>query len=401
MEEMITVEEALAVLSQNTLDFGIESIVLENGIGRVLREDIKADRDFPPYDRVTMDGIAVQYSQFERGQRSFQVNGTAAAGSPQITMSDNSGCLEVMTGAIMPHGVDTVIRYEDVTIANGTAKINIDEINYRQNIHFKGIDRNLSDLIIRKETVLASPEIGVCATVGKSELKVSALPRTIVISTGDELVEIDKVPLPHQIRRSNIYRLKTTLAQYGIAVDTAHLDDNIEQIIETLQGYLTSYDVILLSGGVSKGKFDYLPQALDQIGVSKKFHKIKQRPGKPFWFGTYQNKCAVFALPGNPVSSFVCAHRYFNYWLNLCIKHPASEQPFATLTDDVTFAPDLTYFLEVKVGYTNGGLTIATPVKGNGSGDLANLVDADAFIELPRGKNVFSKGESYPVFFYR
>ena len=288
MEEMITVEEALAVLSQNTLDFGIESIVLENGIGRVLREDIKADRDFPPYDRVTMDGIAVQYSQFERGQRSFQVNGTAAAGSPQITMSDNSGCLEVMTGAIMPHGVDTVIRYEDVTIANGTAKINIDEINYRQNIHFKGIDRNLSDLIIRKETVLASPEIGVCATVGKSELKVSALPRTIVISTGDELVEIDKVPLPHQIRRSNIYRLKTTLAQYGIAVDTAHLDDNIEKIIETLQGYLTSYDVILLSGGVSKGKFDYLPQALDQIGVSKKFHIFTQRLGMPFWFGTYQ-----------------------------------------------------------------------------------------------------------------
>ncbi|MEL7003883.1 MAG: molybdenum cofactor synthesis domain-containing protein, partial [Bacteroidota bacterium] len=214
-------------------------------------------------------------------------------------------------------------------------------------------------------------------------------------------VDIDQTPLEHQIRRSNVYRLKTTLSHYGIEVETAHLDDDYKVIVNDLRDYLDRFDLILLSGGVSKGKFDFLPQALEELGVQKLFHKIKQRPGKPFWFGNHQNGCTVFALPGNPVSSFLCTHRYFKPWLDQSLGIKNTGIPFAKLADDVNFKPDLTYFLEVKLVFKEDATIEALPVKGNGSGDLANLVDADAFIQLPQGKETFNKGETYPLFLYR
>ncbi|MEM8895218.1 MAG: molybdopterin-binding protein, partial [Bacteroidota bacterium] len=157
----------------------------------------------------------------------------------------------------------------------------------------------------------------------------------------------------------------------------------------------------VLSGGVSKGKFDFLPQALDEIGVKKHFHRISQRPGKPFWFGSFGDKATVFAFPGNPVSSFMCMQRYFKTWLNHSLQINTLQTPYAVLGDDVHFKPDLTYFLEVKLVFSPTGEILAMPVKGNGSGDLANLVDADAFIELPKGRNDYHKGEKYPILTYR
>lgn len=401
MEELITVEEALNILSQNALDLGTEQVTLESAVGRILMEDIKADRDFPPYDRVTMDGIAIQFDKFNSGQRSFEIKGMAAAGAVQLTLEDASGCLEVMTGSIMPSGADTIIRYEDVTIHEGMAHVDAAVVKPQQNIHFKGSDRKSGDLIVPKQTKLGSAEMGACATVGKYYLTVASLPKTIIISTGDELVDIDQSPLPHQIRKSNVYSIKAALKRSSISAEDDHLEDDFDSIVAKLNHYVSTYDVIILSGGVSKGKFDFLPEALDKIGVVKKFHKIKQRPGKPFWFGVYQNKCAIFALPGNPVSSFLCVHKYFNHWLNQCQRMPAALDTITgILAQDVSFKPDLTYFLEVKIEFSDGEM-LATPVKGNGSGDLANLVDADAFMELPRGRETFLKGEAYPIFFYR
>lgn len=398
---MMTVEEASSLIRSKIKDFGTEEIALDESLGRVLREPIIADRDFPPYDRVTMDGIAIRFSNFEKGQHDFEIEAVAAAGAEKLSLIDTDKCLEVMTGAIMPDGVDTVIPYEQVEIENGKATLQTKEINHRQNIHFQGLDRKKDTVIIEPGKVISSVEIGICSTVGKARVKVSKLPKTVIISSGDELVPIDQQPLPHQIRASNVYRLKTVFKGYGAPVTTAHLKDDYDEIVNSLKHYLRDYELVILSGGVSKGKFDYLPQALDEIGVEKHFHKIKQRPGKPFWFGTFKDQATVFAFPGNPVSSFMCMHQYFKPWLNACLNISGEVQPMAVLSDDVTFLPDLTYFLEVKLSYNEEGKLLAHPVKGNGSGDFANLTDADAFIILPRGKNEFFKGEVYPVLLYR
>lgn len=179
-----------------------------------------------------------------------------------------------------------------------------------------------------------------------------------------------------------------------------HLTDDFDEIVKRLESEMTHYDLILLSGGVSAGKFDYLPEALSAIGVEKLFHKVKQRPGKPFWFGKKEDKL-VFAFPGNPVSSFMCAQQYFKPWLDHSLKSSETPLPWAELVEDVHFKPDLTYFLEVKIVFHSSGKIKAHPVKGNGSGDLANLADADAFIQLPSGRSDFLKGEIFPFIAYR
>ena len=398
---MITVEEATQIISKTIKDTGISIVPLHLAIGRVLREDLFADRDFPPYHRITMDGIAIRYDAFEKGERTFPIEGVAAAGSAQMTMQNDAACLEVMTGAILPNNTDTVIRYEDLLIEDGKATIQVELLREGQNVHNKGEDRLQGSLVVRQGKIISPAEIGVAATVGKAELRVSRLPKAIIISTGDELVEVDETPLAHQIRKSNVHRLRSTFAKYGIQADTFHLNDDWDEILKQLKTILEDYEIVMLSGGVSKGKFDFLPDALKELGVEKLFHKIKQRPGKPFWFGQAPSGARVFALPGNPVSSFMCTQIYFVPWLTQSLQLPLENLPHAILQRDTLFKPDLVYFLQVKISYDNQGRILAMPIDGNGSGDLANLVDADAFLRLPRGKNEFKEGEVFPIIFYR
>ena len=398
---MITVEQATDIILQTARDFGIESIPLDEAIGRTLRENLYADRDFPPFHRVTMDGIAIRHEAFQAGQRSFPIEGVAAAGGAQMQLQWPQHCLEAMTGAVLPSGADTVIRYEDLEIAEGQARVMIEEIGWGQNVHKQGEDRLEGSLVVPVGIKLSPAEIGVAATVGKAQLLVSRLPKTVIISTGDELVEVAETPLPHQIRRSNEHRLRATLARFGIAADTLHLRDDLEEVRQELAAVLGEYEVVILSGGVSEGKFDYLPQAMADLKVEKLFHKIKQRPGKPFWFGQAPSGAIVFALPGNPVSSFMCTQRYFIPWLERCLGLPAKQYPGAVLQQQVVFKPDLTYFMQVKVAYDEQGRILAIPSEGHGSGDLANLVDADAFLQLPLGRDVFEPGAVFPLIIYR
>lgn len=396
---MITVEEALEIIFYHQVDFGTEKVPLDKANGKILRESIVADRDFPPFDRVTMDGIAIHYETFKDGARGFSIAGEAPAGSPRETLKETSQCLEVMTGAVLPQGTDTVIRYEDVEIKEGIAQLLLEEIKFCQNVHFQGIDRKEGDQILNEGILLGAAQLGVCATVGQDPVMVSRIPKTLIISTGDELVEVHETPAPHQIRKSNIAQLQALLADFKVTPDTLHLTDDYEEILSKLKGAIVEYDLILLSGGVSKGKYDFLPKALSELGVEKLFHKIKQRPGKPFWFGRKAN-CFVFAFPGNPVSSFMCANRYLRPWLAECLQQNIQRPEFAKLAEEVAFKPDLTYFLEVQLRSNTKGVLEAHPVKGNGSGDLANLVDADAFIQLPQGRDVYEAGGVYPIWRY-
>ena len=395
---MIDVSEARKIIRTQIRDFGIESIALNESMGRVLRESIFADRDLPPYDRVTMDGIAILTDAVDFS-KSISIDGVAAAGASQMHLQNKGHCLEVMTGAILPKGCDAVIRYEDIEIKDNKARINT-TVSKGQNIHTKGEDRQQGEQLIEAGKIISAAEIGVGASVGKSILNVSRLPKTIIISTGDELVEIDEAPLPYQIRKSNVYRIAASLRSIGIPVKTDHLDDDYDAIIALLEEYLDNYDLIILSGGVSKGKFDFLPKALEALGVEKLFHKITQRPGKPFWFGK-KDHCTVFALPGNPVSSFMCTHIYLMDWLRRSLGVSEIRAMKAKLFSEVQFKPDLTYFLEVALAYDKAGTLSATPMKGNGSGDLANLLRADGFIELPKGQDIFRAGGVYPIHLYK
>lgn len=395
---MISVQEAQKIVLKNSLDFGSEKIPFIKSVGRVLKEDILADRDFPPFNRVSMDGIALDYTSFKNGERAFFIEGIQPAGSPQISLSNNKNCIEVMTGAVLPANTNVVIRYEDILIEHGIAKIQIEEVSYFQNIHEKGKDRKEGDILIQKNKRIAASEIGVLATVGSSKVMVAKQPKVMIISTGDELVGVNETPLDHQIRMSNVYTLVSLLDRLHVSSKTDHISDDKPILKKKIKEYLKEFDVLLFSGAVSKGKFDFLPEVFKELGVEKLFHKVSQRPGKPFWFGQMKT-CRLFAFPGNPISTFANCLAYFYPWYFKSLGVNTTEET-AILTENVSFKPNLTYFLQVKLTHKNGHL-LATPIKGNGSGDLASLVNSDAFIQLPKDKNEYKKGENYPIIRYR
>jgi len=396
---MITSEQALEIILNATQDFGVEEVSFLEATGRILKEPIVADRDFPPFNRVAMDGIAIHTDAFKNGQKTFDIEGIQPAGSPQISLENKENCIEVMTGAILPENTNAVIRYEDVITKNGKATITINEVSDFQNIHQQGKDRVKDAVIIPENTLITAAEIGVFATVGKTKIKVAKQPKVMVLSTGDELVEVQDTPETHQIRRSNVYTLVALLERLQIKADTAHHTDDKPTLKAKVEEYLNTYDVLLCSGAVSKGKFDFLPEIFDELGVSKQFHRVSQRPGKPFWFGQ-DSSCKVFAFPGNPVSTFASCLAYFYPWY-LKSNGIETKQETAILTEDVHFKPELTYFLQVKLS-DKFGHRLATPILGNGSGDLASLVDADAFIQLPKtSETVFKQGENFPIIRYR
>jgi len=302
-----------------------------------------------------------------------------------------------MTGAALPISIDTVIRYEDVEIRDGLATLLISDIKKGQNIHKQGADKKQREIILTPGQLINPAVVSLVASVGETELRVKRKPRIVILSSGDELVEVSATPSPYQIRRSNNYMMKAILAQQGLEPAMLHIPDDPEVIRQQLQLCLKNYDVILISGGISVGKFDYIPEALKELEVEQIFHKVQQRPGKPFWFGKHSNGVMVFAFPGNPVATFMCMQRYFIPWLYASMGLSVKQKTYAVLDQDFSFQPQLQYFLQVKLSYSEQGQLLASPVEGNGSGDFANLADIDAFMELPLEKNEFKKGEIFRV----
>jgi molybdopterin molybdotransferase len=394
---MVSVAEAEKIILDHLFIPSTERVSLEVTDGKILAEEIKSDRDLPPFDRATMDGVAIAFESYQNGQKEFLVDGIQAAGQPQQTLADKKKCIEIMTGASLPGGTDTVVPYENLKIESKIVKV-LNQILINQNVHHQGSDAKQNDILLSPGFRVSPAEVALLASVGKSEVQVFRNPIAAIISTGDELVDVDQIPLPHQIRKSNSYALASSLSKLGCKADVFHFVDDESVLIEKIQGVLEKCELIILSGGVSKGKFDFVPQVLESLGVKKIFHQISQRPGKPMWFGQSE-KNIVFALPGNPVSTFMCFHRYVKPWLAKSLGQEIKIRK-AILAQDFNFIPALTYFLQVKIQNEEGKL-MAYPITGGGSGDFANLKEVDGFLELPLERSAFQKGESFPLILFR
>lgn len=393
---MISVSEAQEILLKFSKKGPTEKVSFENCLNRMLAENIHADRDAPPFDRVAMDGIAIRCDQLQKRQQ-FVIEDIQAAGQIQKSLNNPENCLEVMTGAVLPRHTDCVIPYEKLTIKNGVARLISTDHKAFQNTHKKGIDAKKGEELLPSGTWIHPGVKGVLATTGHIEVEVVQLPKVMICSTGDELVPIQNTPLPHQIRRSNVYMLQAALKDLNIEAHTTHLPDDKEELNASIGKLLEEYDLLLFSGAVSKGKYDFLPDVFEELGIQIHIHGVKQKPGKPFLFGTKADK-SVFGFPGNPSSTLVCFHLYFKCWFNHYLGiSPKSN--YAYLNKEVTFKKPLTNHLLIKSSF-EGGKILAEPVINSGSGDLVHLALADGFLSLPPEKDTFKKGELFPITYF-
>ena len=391
---MLTPAEADQLIGQHLQCLPIESLPLAQCAGAVLRENIYAERDQPPYDRVAMDGVALDSHAVSAGRRSFRIQATQAAGDAPLTLDAPADCIEVMTGAVLPVGCDSVVPIEKLAIELGHAALALDaQVEPWQNVHRRGSDTRQGALLLSAGRRLRAPEIAIAASAGMARIRVASQPMLAVISTGNELVEPGEPVLAHQVRRSNAYAVVSALRAHGFQrVADDHIRDDAEELRERLHFHLETHDVLVLSGGVSMGRFDLVPQVLGELGVRTIFHKVAQRPGKPLWFGVAPSGAAVFGLPGNPVSTLVCLTRYVLPALRGSLGQSPQPAQRMALAAPVTVTPPLTHFIPVRLEQDDWGREWAVPAPTNGSGDFTGLAGTEGFVELPPGPNTYAKG---------
>jgi len=391
---VLTPAEADQLIGQHLQCLPIESLPLAQCAGAVLRENIYAERDQPPYDRVAMDGIALSSRALGTGARTFRIQATQAAGDAPLTLAAPTDCIEVMTGAVLPSGCDSVVAVEELSQAGGRAALAPQaRVEPGQNVHRRGSDTRQGTLLLSAGQRLHAPEIAIAAAAGMPRIRVASQPMLVVISTGNELVEPGEPVLAHQVRRSNAYAVVSALREHGFQrVADDHIRDEREELHARLRLHLETHDVLVLSGGVSVGRFDLVPKVLEELGVRTIFHKVSQRPGKPLWFGMAPSGAAVFGLPGNPVSTLVCLTRYVLPALRGSLGQTPEPGPRVALGAPFTVTPPLTHFIPVRLEQDDWGREWAVPSPTNGSGDFTALAGTAGFVELPPGPNTYAKG---------
>lgn len=391
---MISPAQADQLIAEHLTCLPIESLPLVQCFGGVLRENVYAERDQPPFDRVAMDGVALASEAISQGQREFILQGMQAAGDPPLALRDTRHAIEIMTGAVLPSGTDAVVPVEQIEVRDNMVHLPAGvSLRPRQHVHARGSDGQQGALLLTAGLRLGGPEVAVAASAGMARIRVSAQPRMLVISTGNELVEPGEPIEAHQVRRSNAYGLAACLRQNGFQrIADDHLLDDYATLLARLRIHLDTHDVLVLSGGVSMGKLDLIPRVLNELGVREVFHKVSQRPGKPLWFGIGPTGTAVFALPGNPVSSLVCLARYVVPGIYRAMGETTLPSERIALAAEVEVKPALTFFLPVRISQDDWGRSWAEPRPTNGSGDFTSLAGTDGFLELPPGPQVYPKG---------
>lgn len=396
----IEVAEAAALVASSLPEYPATTVALADAQGCILRQILRAERDQPPFDRVTMDGIALRAAGLAAGRRRFQIRGTQAAGVAALSVGADDACVEIMTGAMLPEDADTVVPVERIDVSDGMATL---EEGYEpepgQFVHHRASDHAGGTVMLEAGVRLGVPEMAVLTVAGQTEVQVAQWPRIAVVSTGDELVDIGAPMADFQIRSSNDWAITAALERRGCdRVTRARLPDDPDAMRESIQHLHDNNDVLVLSGGVSMGKYDYVPRIMTELGVELVFHKVLQRPGLPMWFGVSSAGRPVFALPGNPVSSLVCFVRYAAPALLESLGSRSYRPPIVKLGDAFGFEPDLTCFLPVVMQHADDGELLAVPKPTNTSGDFVGLAGSDGFVELPRGQGRFPAG--FPAAYY-
>lgn len=369
MNELIPPSEVDELIRQSPS--ASESVILEAGIGRMLATAIMADRPLPPYSRAMMDGIAFNSKTFD--PTSFRIAGLHAAGSPVYDPLPDGEAWEIMTGAMVPEDCDTVVPYEH--LSEDRSRITQD---YRsgQFIHPEGADAANLDTLVSAGTRIGAPEIAIAASVGQTKLNVTRLPRVGILTTGDEVVHPNIKPKPWQIRRSNGPALAAIIRSLELPLGFhQHAPDDEEQLASLLDRALKETDILLISGGISKGRKDFIRPLLENRLGRPEFHGVRQRPGKPlaFWSGPP----AVFALPGNPVSALVTFARYVRPALDQFQGTPEYRRRYLP-PKDLHPLDGLTWLAPIHLSAT--GIRLRAP---RNSGDFTSLSSATGILEVP------------------
>lgn len=386
MDRLITPSKADLFLRQAAYLLQSETCRYDIALGRTLRENISADRPFPPFDRVTMDGICCRVA--ELGLAPLTLKGTQAAGESPSKNLTHGACREILTGAVMPADCDTVIPVEDIEIEGVLVHLKSGARAVAGKfIHRIGSDAEKGAVMVLEGSRLTAAHLGLAASVGATELSVTRRPRVLVLSTGDELVAPDESPDSHQIRQSNGPTLCAAIQNWG-AVEVAwrHVGDDFQHLKRELAQALRENDLLVIAGGISMGKKDFVRPVLEQLVGPPRFHGVKQQPGKPL--AVWTSKPFVFALPGNPLSALNTLHRYVIPTLcrlSGCPPPSAWNLPFVEARERL---PEFTRFFPARV--TPEG-RVQTYMARN-SGDLTALGEAAGFAEIAAGTGMAEEG---------
>ena len=383
---MINPNEALNLIQGLIVPQQVQIIAIQDAIGLILAEDLTADRDFPPFNRAMMDGIAIKNTAIKK----WLIEDIAFAGAPQKHLRNSDAAIEIMTGAPVPLECNSIIKIEDIVFVDISGEkwaeyTGQDAIKPGQFVHAQANDCKKNDLILSSGAKIGPVEIAIAATIGKTQLSVFKKPAIAILSTGDEIVGIHEKPQAHQIRSSNSVMLESVLKSHGFSTTVAHVKDEKSVVEKSLESALEKHEILLLSGGVSAGKKDFIPEVLEELGFKPVFHKIAQKPGKPFYVGNRADGRLVFAFPGNPISTLTCFWIYFLPWVlgNRLVLSTIS------VVNLPSSNPKLDQWLPVKI---NAGQ--AETLKNNGSGDLIHWKFADGLVWQKAG----STDQSLPFF---
>jgi len=389
--------KAIEVVLNSALPVNSVKVSLKKAAGLVLRKPIKGDRPLPPFNRSAMDGYAVKCADFKNGTARIAVAGVLEAGSQWKGKLKKGYCVKIMTGAPLPDGAEAVVKVEHSRRVGNDVELTEPRLKKWLNVHRKGADSKKGELLVQKGSFLTPGTLAVAASVGATTLTVTRKINVTIITTGNELIPPHRKPKPSQIRDSNSFFLMGCFSgiSWANASYAGTVSDDPKKFREVITGAIKKSDMVLVTGGVSMGDSDYTYRVLNEIGVSKRFHKAAIRPGKPLWFGS-KGKTVVFGLPGNPVSVAVTFHEFVLPALRKMAGLSGGDAlPLSVtlpLSQPVRKKHDMREF-RISV-LSNGGKSVE-PVAGyQGSGDFVSASKSDGVIVLPESARELKTGTS-------